>query len=418
MTPPSSETMRDAAPAGGGHHGVKARLYRILEAGHSHDWQSRLFEGAMATLIVLNVIAFTIETVPSIHDRHALFFLIFDLFSIGVFTIEYAARLWVCTEHPPFQGLSATRARLKFARSPLMIVDFLAIAPFYLSFLFAIDLRVLRILRLLRFFKLARFSPAFNTMLRVLTRERDALLGVLIVLVGMVIIAASLLYLVEGDRPGSEFATVPEAMWWAIATLTTVGYGDVTPVTAAGKLLAGVVMVCGLGFFALPIGIIASAFMDEFRRQDFIVTWGMAARASIFSSLDSGEIAELLHVLKARTAPTGSLIALHGERPGALFMIGAGSVEIRDVDRPELAPIVLDEGHFWGAQSLMTGVQGETALAVSTCDLIVLDQEDFRTLGRTRPHLHSKLIESVREAPDPFEGAAQIEMPSEGKSDE
>lgn len=406
MTPPPSQDIATDAPsAGGKHHRLKARLYRILEAGHSHDWQSRLFEGAMATLIILNVVAFTVETVPSIHDRHAFFFLVFDLFSIGVFTLEYAARIWVCTEHPPFRGLSPTRARLKFARSPLMVVDFLAIAPFYLSFLFAIDLRVLRILRLLRFFKLARFSPAFNTMLRVLARERDALLGVLIVLIGMVIIAASLLYLVENDRADGAFATVPAAMWWAVATLTTVGYGDVTPSTPLGQFIAGIVMICGLGFFALPIGIIASAFMDEFRRQDFIVTWGMAARSPIFSSLNPGEIAELLGVLKARTAPPGSLVAIDGERPGALFMIGAGVVEIRDVDRPELAPISLEEGQYWGARSLLTGVQGETAVAIGTCDLIVLDEEDFRTLGRTRPHLHGKLMGSLRTAPDPFKDA-------------
>lgn len=295
------------------------------------------------------------------------------------------------------------RARWRFARSPLMIVDFLAIAPFYLGVFFALDLRVLRILRLLRFFKLARFSPAFNTMLRVLMRERSALMGVLIVLIGMVIIAASLLYLAEGNLPGSQFATVPEAMWWAIATLTTVGYGDVTPATAFGKFLAGIVMICGLGFFALPIGIIASGFMDEFRRQDFIVSWGMAARTPVFAHLSPSEIAELLAVLKARAAPAGSVIATDGERPGAMFMVCSGAIELRDADRPEIEPVIMEEGQYWGAQSLMTGVQGETALAVSTCDLIVLDQEDFRTLSRTLPHLHSKLLESIREAPDPFE---------------
>ena len=388
--------------------GLKAHLYKILEAGHSHDWQSRLFEGAMATLIVLNVVAFTIETVPSIQQRHEVFFRFFDLISIAIFTVEYFARLWVCTEHPPFKGLSSIQARWKFARSPLMIVDFLAVAPFYLSVLFAVDLRVLRILRLLRFFKLARFSPAFNTMLRVLKRERSALLGVLITLFGMIIISASLLYLAEGDLPGSQFSTVPEAMWWAIATLTTVGYGDITPVTALGKLLAGAVMICGLGFFALPIGIIASGFMDEFRRQDFIVTWGMAARTPIFSSLTPNEIAELLAALKARTAPTGSIIAHDGERPGALFMIGSGAVEIRDADRPELSPVSLEEGEYWGAHSLLTGTQEEMSLATQTCDLIVLDQEDFRILGRTRPRLHEKLLRCLKAAPDPFEKAVLV----------
>lgn len=386
---------------------IKARLYKILEAGHSHDWQSRLFEAAMATLIVLNVIAFTLETVPSIHDRHAVLFRFFDVASILIFTAEYAARLWVCTEHSPFRGLSPIGARLKFARSPLMIVDLLAIAPFYLSIIFPMDLRVLRILRLLRFFKLARFSPAFNTMLRVLSRERDALLGVVIVLLGMIIIAASLLYLAEGHLPDTNFATVPDAMWWAIATLTTVGYGDVTPVTAFGKVLAGFVMICGLGFFALPIGIIASGFMEEFRRQDFIVTWGMAARSEIFNVLSAEEIGEVLKVLKARTALPGSVIALDGETPGALFMIGSGEVEIRDADRPETEPIKLGEGDYWGAGSLLTGRQTETATASLTCDLIVLDQEDFRSLARARPHLYRQLHQAFADLDDPFKSKSE-----------
>ena len=392
-----------------GKQALKARLYKVLEAGHSHDWQSRLFETAMAALIVLNVIAFSIETVPDIHDRYEHFFRAFDVISILIFTAEYLARLWVCTEHPPFQGLSPWRARWKFARNPFMVVDLLAIAPFYFAFLFFVDLRVLRILRLLRFFKLARFSPAFNTMLRVLIRERSALLGVLIVLVGMVIIAASLLYLAEGHHENSKFATVPQAMWWAIVTLTTVGYGDVTPETPLGKMLAGIVMICGLGFFALPIGIIASGFMEEFRRKDFVVSWGMAAKSQVFSILSAGEIAEILAILKARTAPPGAVIAVDGEKPGALFMIGSGEVEIRDVDRPELAPVRLGEGQYWGARSLLTGVQGETSTAITVCDLIVLDQDDFRTMARSQPHLHARLHASLSRAQDPFANAEPAE---------
>ncbi len=379
----------------------------MLEAGHSHDWQSRAFETAMAALIILNVIAFSVETVPAVHDRHAMFFAAFDLISILIFTLEYAARLWVCTEHPPFQGLPAWRARLRFARSPFMVVDLVAVAPYYFSFLFPMDLRVLRIFRLLRFFKLARYSPAFNTMLRVLTRERSALMGVAIVMLGLIIISASLLYLVEGDLPGSGYSTVPEAMWWAVATLTTVGYGDVTPITPLGKLLAGFVMITGLGFFALPIGIIASGFMEEFRRKEFVVSWGMAARTSVFRTLTPEEIADVLTVLKARTAPPGSVIALDGEQPGALFMICSGDVEIRDADRPELAPVRLGEGEFWGARSLLTGEQAETAIAVSICDLIVLDQDDFRSLSRTRPHLHRRLLASLADATEPFARSSQ-----------
>ncbi len=382
---------------------LKARVYRILEAGHTHDWQSRFFETGMATLIILNVVAFSIETVPEIASRHRLFFTVFDFVSIAIFTVEYFARLWVCTEHPPLAGLSPWRARLKFARSPFMLVDFFAIAPYYLSFIFPLDLRVLRIFRLLRFIKLARYSPAFNTMLRVIAAERSALLGVVIVMMGMIIFAASLLYLVEGQVQPEAFGTVPQAMWWAVATLTTVGYGDVTPVTAVGKFLAGLVMVSGLGFFALPVGIIASGFMEEFRRRDFIVSWGMAARTPVFKSLPPEDVAEVLSVLKARTAPPGSVIAVDGERPGALFMIGGGEVEISDADRPELAHVKLQEGQSWGARSLLTGEQAETAIAVTTCELIVLDQEDFRSLSRSQPRLHQLILTSLRDIPDPFD---------------
>ena len=395
---------------------LKSQLYKLLEAGHSHDWRARAFEGAMATLIILNVIAFTLETVPEIHDAHEMFFEIFDLVSILIFSAEYAARLWVCTEHRPFHGLSPWRARAKFARSPFMVVDLLAIVPYYLGVFFNLDLRVLRILRLLRFFKLARFSPAFNTMLRVLSRERSALLGVLIVLVAMIIIAASLLYLVEGHIPGSEFATVPQAMWWAIVTLTTVGYGDVTPVTVMGILFAGIVMIGGLGFFALPIGIIASGFMDEFRRQDFIVSWGMAARSPLFAGLKADEIAEILKVLKARTAQPGSIIAVDGDRPGALFMIGSGEVSISDIDRPDIADVTLGEGEYWGARSLLTGVQGETATASEMCDLIVLDIEDYRTLSKLHPHLYRTLQRAISDAPDPFADAPARVEETEGRA--
>ena len=233
------------------------------------------------------------------------------------------------------------------------------------------------------------------------------MLGVVIVLLGMIILSASLLYLAEGHLPDTNFATVPDAMWWAIATLTTVGYGDVTPVTAFGKLLAGFVMICGLGFFALPIGIIASGFMEEFRRQDFIVTWGMAARSEIFNVLSAEEIGEVLKVLKARTALPGSVIALDGETPGALFMVGSGEVEIRDADRPETEPIKLGEGDYWGAGSLLTGRQAETATALLTCDLIVLDQEDFRSLAKTRPHLYQRLHQAFADLDDPFKSKSE-----------
>ncbi|MHA7871185.1 MAG: cyclic nucleotide-binding domain-containing protein, partial [Hyphococcus sp.] len=155
-----------------------------------------------------------------------------------------------------------------------------------------------------------------------------------------------------------------------------------------------------------------SGFMEEFRRKDFIVSWGMAAKSAVFSALKPEDIADVLHVLKARTAPPGSVITIDGEKPGALFMVGSGEVEIRDADRPELATVRIGEGAFWGTRSLLTGEQEETATALTVCDLIVLDQEDFRILSRTRPDIHRRLLANLADVDDPL-AHAQIQSDME-----
>ncbi|MEL7027970.1 MAG: cyclic nucleotide-gated ion channel [Pseudomonadota bacterium] len=369
----------------------KRRLYRILEAGYSHDLASRVFDGAMAFLIITNVLAFSLETVPSYAERYGAAFRAFEVISVLIFTVEYALRIWVCVLHPPLAGQHPLRARAHFARTPLMVIDLIAIAPFYLALIAPLDLRVLRVLRLLRFLKLARFSPALNTTIRVIVGERGALLGVVIVMLGMLILAASLLYLAEGDAQPEAFGSVPQSMWWAVATLTTVGYGDVTPVTPLGRVLAGLVMIMGLGLFALPIGIIASAYMDEFRRRDFIVSLGLVVRSPVFANLTPAELTHILKVLRARAIRSGTVATDAGERPGALFVVASGEVRIRCGGRD----IGIGEGGYWGGRSLLDGTHADQATAMTDCDLLVLEQEDFDLLRRSHPGVHSKIRDFV-----------------------
>jgi len=370
---------------------LKARLYRILEAGHTHDAASRVFDAAMAGLIVANVAAFSLETVPAYAAKYRFQFVVFEFVSVAIFTAEYALRLWVCVLHPPYAGQNPARVRLRFALTPFMLIDLLAIAPSYAALVTGLDLRVLRVLRLLRFLKLARFSPALNTTLRVLAAERAALLGVLIVMFGMLIISASLLYVAEGDVQPDAFGSVPQAMWWAIATLTTVGYGDVTPATPAGRVLAGLVMIMGLGLFALPIGIIASGFMDEFRRRDFIVSFGLVARAPVFSALTPADLGQILPVLRARAVRSGTVICSAGERPGALFVIASGEVTLDcEGERIDLA-----EGGYWGGRSLLEGAHADTAVARADCDLLVLEKEEFDLLRRRAPAAYRTILSHV-----------------------
>jgi len=363
---------------------LKARLYHILETGKTSDRASLIFDVSITTLIVANVVAFSLETVPSIEQRYGNAFEAFNILSVAIFTIEYLLRVWVCTEHGPYRRLSPMRARWRFVRTPMMIVDLLAIAPFYLAFFIAIDLRVLRVFRLLRFFKLARYSPALMSLSRVLWQERRALAAAFIVMSGALLVSSTLLYFIERDVQPEDFGSVPAAMWWSMATLTTVGYGDVVPVTAAGRMIGALVMVLGLGMFALPIGIIATGFSQEIHRREFAVTWGMVARVPLFSALEPDQIFAVMGRLEAMSVARGTHIAHAGDPADAMYFIVGGEVEVvRDGE-----PVYLGEGDFFGELALLQNTSRRHELvAASDCNLLKLSADDFAVLSRRHPEI-------------------------------
>ncbi len=229
---------------------LRRRVYEIMEIGHGEDRASRVFDIFIVTLIMLNVAAFVAETVPSLYAAYGPYFFAFELFSVAVFTVEYLLRLWTAVEMPFLKRLSPVKARLYSATRPSLIIDLLAILPFYLSQFFALDLRVLRTLRLLRFLKLSRYSPAMHSLIRVVINERRALVGAGLLLFAAVLFASTGMYYLENEAQPDKFGSVPDSAWWAIATLTTVGYGDVAPVTPLGRLFGSVVMVTGLCILA------------------------------------------------------------------------------------------------------------------------------------------------------------------------
>ena len=216
-------------------------------------------------LIVVNVVAVVIESVQTIYDAYRPWFDYLELLSIAVFSIEYVARLWVSVESPA-RG-EGWRARLRYALTPLAIVDLLAILPFYFGVFFDLDLRFLRALRLLRVFKLARHSTAMDLLLTVIRNEAATVASSLFMMVIIIIMAASGIYLIEHDAQPEAFQNIPQAMWWAAVTLTTVGYGDVVPITVGGKIFGLIITLAGVGMVALPAGILASGFSQELRKR-------------------------------------------------------------------------------------------------------------------------------------------------------
>jgi voltage-gated potassium channel len=238
---------------------LKQRVWAILNGSDSGGKSGRVFELGMLGLIALNVLALVLETVEGIYRWAPDLFRGF-VFSVVVFTVEYLLRLWSCAATEKYKR--PVIGRLRFALTPLAIIDLLAILPFYLPMM-DIDLRFVRIVRLFRIAKVGRHSKALATFGRVATAKRGELTAICSILGILLILASGLMYYAENEAQPDKFSSIPAAMWWGIATLTTIGYGDIYPITGPGRLLAGFVAVLGIGMFALPTGILGAAFVEE-----------------------------------------------------------------------------------------------------------------------------------------------------------
>ncbi len=258
---------------------VRQRVWEIMEVARPGDRASSAFDFTILSLIILNVIAVIVGTIPSVYARWGLFLDGFEVVSVAIFTVEYVARIWSCTVDGRFSGILTGRVR--FVLKPMSLVDVLAILPFYLPFL-GIDLRAIRVLRMLRILRLAkagRYVNSFGVIKDVLRENQEELVLSTIMMLLLLVVASTILYYCENHAQPEAFASIPHTMWWAIATLTTVGYGDVAPVTALGRFFASVIAVIGIGMFALPAGILGAGFVDAIGRKKKLQEEEAAARA-------------------------------------------------------------------------------------------------------------------------------------------
>lgn len=261
---------------------LRRRLYSLLETNPPKSTGQRLFAGILTAVILINVGAVVLGSEPAISQRHGGLLWTIEILSVAFFTVEYGVRIWVAAER--HRDRHPLIVRLRFIATPMALVDLLAIAPFYLASFIGIDLRFLRALRLLRLFKLSRYFSALDVLGTVLAAEARAILAALFVMCIMIVVASSAMHIAEAAAQPEAFGSIPRSMWWAVVTLTTVGYGDVTPVTLAGRLISVVIMIMGIGMVALPAGMLASRFSEELgkRRDKF--------REEVHSALSDGQI--------------------------------------------------------------------------------------------------------------------------------
>ncbi len=244
---------------------LRRKLYKVMEMRDGDSTLSLAVNWFIMVLILVNVLGVILETVDALHAQWHAWFFALEIFSVAVFTAEYVTRLWVCVESGHFSD--GWHGRLRYALTPMAIIDLLAILPFLMQMFLTIDTRILRVFRLLRVFKLSRHFTMLGVLGVVLQREVKTLLSAIFIMLVLAILSASGIYLAEHKVQPEAFGSIPQAMWWAVVTLTTVGYGDVVPQTNVGRLFGAFITMIGVGMAALPAGIIASGFTGEIERR-------------------------------------------------------------------------------------------------------------------------------------------------------
>ena len=372
-------------------HDIRRRVHALLDHGPASR-VGRILDRALVGLIVVNLVAVALESVPALARDYHVIFASIEYVALAVFTIEYGLRIWVAREHGPHRHLTPFRARLKYMLSPEGLVDFVAVLPFWFAPLLPDDLRMLQVLRIFRFFKIARYSPAMRSLLDVLYRERRALFGCIVITVGAALVSAALMHLAEGHVQPDKLGTIPDALWWAIVTVGTIGYGDVVPVTTVGKLIATGTIFLGLIMMALPVGIIATAFADQVHRRDFIVTWSMIARVPLFAELDAAEISDIMELLRAQAVEAGETIVRAGDAAHSMYFIASGEVEVALKNER----LRLGVGQFFGEVAVLRRARrSATATALTRTNLLVLSAQDLHALMQRDPRIAARIKDVV-----------------------
>ena len=370
---------------------LRDRLYELLEHDHLPYSAGSRFVRLIVSLIIIDVLAMTLASVPEFDARFGWLFTVIKIGAVLVFGLEYMARLWSVVGHLP-RRKSPAQDRIEYALSSLGIIDLLAFLPAAIA-LIAGSRSTLVLFGVLPFFKLVRYSPAMRSLLAALHAERRTLIGCLVILAGAVLVFASLLYAIEHDVQPDKLGTIPQAMWWAIVTLGTVGYGDVVPVTPLGKLVSVFAIIGGLTMIALPVAIISSAFADEIRRRDFVVTWGMLARVPLFAHLSATEIADIMRLLRAQAIESGEILVRRGDVASSMYFITAGEVEIELPNRR----VRLSDGTFFGEIALLHRTKRSgTVTAMRKTRLLALDAQDFHALIERMPTLAAHVRKTAK----------------------
>jgi len=366
---------RDLREMGSARH-WRRLIHSILDGQSKHSFVHQAVDIFLIVLILVNVSAIVVETLPGWPQRHGAIFQTIEIVSVLVFTIEYVLRIWSAIDDPTGRFRHPVGGRLRYAMTPMALIDLAAILPFYLSMLIGLDLRWLRLMRLLRLVKITRYSAAFATLAAVVAAERRTLVSAFLVMGILVLMAAFAMYNLEAEAQPEVFASIPHALWWAVVTLSTVGYGDV-------------------GIFALPTAILTAGFARELQQRDFVISVSRVSSVPVLSNLDPVTLAEIASLLVPISFPARHAVFRRGERPDGIYFIVDGEVEVDLGDqRPRLGP-----GQFFGERGVLAAApeHAATVMTLSEAKMLRLPADAFYDLAEGVPELTQAMQETARE---------------------
>ncbi len=385
---------------------IRARIYALLRYSDPTPAarQVRVFSLIVLGIGLLAVIVLSIDELE--HGLRRI--LRITIWTVTfIFLAEYLLRLWACPEAPHYDQDTPLQARLHWARSVEGLINLLAVTP---AFLFAGGYAITgadtaSVFCILWILKLGLHAPAFSTLVRVMSNERAAIASVLILFTILLMIAATAAHMLERIRQPEQFGSLPGAMWWAVVTLTTTGYGDVVPLTAGGRIVGGLLMISGIAVLALMTGILATGFAQEERRREYLRVWEQVARVPLFASLGVVTLSEIVGKLRTRYYPPRITVVRRGDPGDSMFFISSGEVEVR---LPNGGSVALGEGAFFGEMALLERQPRSASVATTKpTTLLVLYASDFYEIASHIPKLAEAVeIEAKRRAEENLERQA------------
>lgn len=365
---------------------LRARIYALLRYSDPTP-AARQWRGANLIVLGIGLLAVILLSIDAMDEQLRRILRIVIWCVTTVFFVEYLLRLWVAPETPRYDQDSPTMARLHWAASIPGLIALLAILP---AIMFAGGYGITgadtaSVFCVLWILKVGLHAPAFSTLARVISNERAPIASVLILFAILLMIAATAAHMFERVRQPEQFGTLPGAMWWAVVTLTTTGYGDVVPLTVGGRMVGAMLMIAGIAVLALMTGVLATGFAQEERRREYLRVWEQVARVPLFASLGVVTLSEIVGKLRTRYYPPRITVVRRGDAGDSMFFISSGEVEVR---LPNGGSVRLGEGAFFGEMALLERQPRSASVATTRpTTLLVLYASDFYEIASHIPQL-------------------------------